>query len=388
MRILYVDRPFYYVKNGANSRSAHIFQYLVRKYITNLVLVDPGTKNNSKYCDFGTFKIIPINSRHKKNPLTPDNNIEFNQSEIKKVIKHIKEFKYDVVFFRFYIYPQLMNVIRKECPNVEIIVDVDLLFSKLTKTIFQANPNIGNRYYLKEHMKLSLMEKSLFKNNYTFLFSNHNELKIVKCSKNFHYLQNVNNPAQESQSVNKKNILFYGDLSSSVNKEAFKNIVEHVYPQLETYLIETNQYIEIVGGGDSSYYQETIKRKKLLRIKMIGRVDDIHLKISQAKLVILPIENFSGTLTRAIETAQVGTPIVTTTIVAQSLQAEKYFFHSESFALMGKKCIQVINDERTENIVKTSKEYFNLHHSIDSLKNSLGEILLNLKVEEKIGEVA
>ena len=350
LNVLYVDIPFLGFKGGDKNRSRFLYESLSSKYNTDILLVknvdysheqiDIHKKGNS------LFTIRSIKAPFYK----PEAVYDFNEENIEIFKQILKNNYYDIVFFRFASMAFLASVVKESSFLSKIVVDVDMLFSQISKEAWRNNKSLKNRYHLLEYLKLSSFEKKFFNNKYLFLYTNENELELVKTKylkkdyENHFVLPNVINnieiPKEKEQK--KQYILFYGVLNSVANTSAYKFLIDDIYPLIKDELEKQNISIDIVGKGKNTIYNNPPKN-----INVVGEVDDIVSYIYSSNFVLLPLKVASGTLTRIIESAYLKKCTLTTTIGAQGLNMEKSLMIKDNSVEIANSIIKLLNDPKT-----------------------------------------
>jgi len=374
-KILYVDVPFLGFTGGDKNRSRFLYESLSAAYDTDILLIQ-----NQDY----TQEQIDIHKRENnlftiKSKKTafykPEAVYEFDSKNIDKFKQILKSNNYDKVFFRFSSAAALAKITSTISSLSKIIIDVDMLFSQIAKEAWRTNKALKNRYYLFEYLKLYNFEKSFFNNKYIYLYTNENELKLVKekyLQRNFenHFvLPNVINKIDIPKEVDeeKQNILFYGVLNSVANSSAYRFLIEEIYPLIKDELEKENISINIVGKGRTDIHKNPPKN-----INIVGEVDDIVSYIYNSKFVFLPLRVASGTLTRIIESAYLKKCIVTTSTGAQGLNMDHSLIIKDNPKDIANSIIKLLHD-------KNSCEHYGSNAHDDVVKQ-----YLNINVSKKL----
>ncbi len=317
-----MDIPFIGEKGGDKNRSNFIWSVLNQYFDCSLLLVKTWHNLTEPFPDAKTMDFQLVAEKNHK--LMPEAIFNYRPNQLSKFRKILIDNKFDYVFFRFTSHAQLMSEVAKCSPTTKIIVDVDMLFSRIAELSWEKNPTIDNRYYYLERLKLRKFESKLFRKPYLFLFSNNVERDSViekyandLPKDNYLILPNTVNETEIPTKVDdRRRILFFGTLNSVANTDSIVNLSENIYPHLHDYLVENDLVIDIVGKGPlkemEPYYKD--------RMNLVGPVEDIKQVISDAELIVLPIRIASGTRTRILEAGILGKPIVTTTIGAEGFE--------------------------------------------------------------------
>ncbi len=331
MKLLYVDLPFIGEKGGDKNRSNFIWSVLNQHFDCSLLLVKTWHNLTKPFPKADSFDYQLV--AEKSNKLSAESIFKYRADQLKKFREILIEHQFDYIFFRFTSHAMLMSEAAKCSPTTKIIVDVDMLFSRIADLSWEKNPTIDNRYYFMERFKIRKFESQLFRKPYLFLFSNNVERDSVieryaedLPPENYQILPNTVHKTEIPERVSKqRRILFFGTLNSVANQDAIVNLSENIYPHLHEYLVENDLIIDVVGKGPlegmNVYYKE--------RMNLVGPVDDIKQIISDAELIILPIRIASGTRTRILEAGILGKPIVTT-----SIGAEGFTFNEDEISII------------------------------------------------------
>jgi glycosyltransferase involved in cell wall biosynthesis len=333
MKILFIDFDFLNMKNGASTRSKFLLRTLAEESRIDLLVLDPILKNQRQVLHgFNLGSIKYIATKEDNRPFLPGNLTSFSKKSLEEIIKFIGFESYTTIFVRFYVHERLISLIKEVYPSIEIIIDVDLLFSNFCLSMFLENPTVNGRYYLFEYLKLKHFEKEILKKDYTFLFSNQSEMETVKPSTNNVLITNpmiLSGPAEDLEVKNY--ILLYGNLDSSVMQSSFTSFIKNIYPKIKYSLEVLEIKVHLVGTGDIEFYQQLIDSSESKYVEIIGEVTKIKDHIKSAQLVIFPVIKFGGTLTRLMETIECEIPIVATRKIVMPLGLSKYIPNSDNF---------------------------------------------------------
>lgn len=379
LKILYIDTPFIGFHSGDKNRSKFLYEALLDSYKTDICLVEDKDytkdiinehqKNNSLF----TIK------RKKASFFSPNAVFNFDKESKKSFKKIIENGNYDICFFRFSSLAVLANVIEQL--KIKIIVDVDMIFSQIAQVVWMQNKTFTNRYFLFESFKLKLFENSFFKKNYTFLYTNENEIDLIqkkykiKDLTKHKVLPNVINKMEEKTNIDfhEKYILFYGVLNSTVNLSAYDFLLKKIYPLIEDFLGKNKIKIYIVGKNATSKHSNLPSNMKL-----IGKVDDLASYIKNSLFVLFPLTVASGTLTRVLEVAYLKKSIIATKKASNGLNLEGKIFICKDEKEIARDiftlCSKKNKKEKYENL---AYEFVKEKHSFFKVKKNLETIIYN-----------
>ena len=314
--LLYVDREFENSLGGDKNRSRYLHHSLQNSSNVFTCIINDSDTPTKHTCE------LELCIAKKTNLLLPHAIVEFSQESLEVFVEFIKEHNIKELFIRTIAFSSLAVFAKSAVPSLTVIIDADLILSRLMQQAWQKKRVLKNRYYLFESMKLLYYEKNLYKNDFTFLFSNEDECIDIKekhPSAKIEYLPNTTDikPKEVSDS-DAKVILFFGAMDSTANIDAYRYIETELYESIKEELEHYDYEIHIVGKGC-----DALSDSKHKRIKIIGKVDSIESAILESSFVLLPIFIASGTNTRVIECAIAGRALVTTPLGMEGLTKSK-----------------------------------------------------------------
>jgi len=323
-RILYLDVPFENESGGDKNRSRFLFHALRENFEVDLLLV--GREGASVKPAWTNFKPVAMFAPQPPPFPRPASTPSFLPADQEKFISLLREKNYAAVFCRFTIGWELCKIIQRDFPQTAVVVDLDMVSSRLVAMSWAANPSFRRRWFLFEKWKLQRLERQLVHSLSLLLLSNSEELTALYRQHHSHgsksefaLLPNIMPRAAEPTVERQPVILFFGSLDSSANVDGFQFLVDEVLPQIEADLKRHNVKIHIVGKNPPDAFAERLRVIGTDRVKLVGPVDSIERAIAESLFVLLPLRIASGTRTRILEAAAVGRAVVTTTIGAEGL---------------------------------------------------------------------
>lgn len=325
LRLLYLDVPFENESGGDKNRSRFLWQALQERCDVDLVLMQQGRENGraafTRYKPVAAFPSLkPSFPRSASTPA-------FSRRSHDQLHELVRSGGYDMVFSRFCTGWELCDSVSRHWPQLSVVVDVDMLSSRLVALSWAANPSFRRRWFLFEKWKLQRFEKRLFREPWLFLFTNPAELAQARdhvaprvTEGEFALLPNTMPRATELQDIQRKPIvLFFGSMDSAANTDAYAFLVDEVVPQLETDLKQQGVEIHVVGKNPPASFRDRLARAGTDCVKIIGGVQSIEQAIAESLFVFLPLRIASGTRTRILEAAAQARAVVTTAIGAEGL---------------------------------------------------------------------
>ena len=314
--------PFYGIHGGDKNRSNFLWKILKENFKADLLLLTDNKSTssiNDHHCDNNTYYLEVLPEKFSKS----DAIYAFSKSELSEFSTILRKNQYDIIFLRFISPGQLALEANKTVPETQIIVDVDMLFSRIAAMNWADNHSFRNKYFYFEKKKLEKFESIFFKKNFTFLFTNDYErsliiekLKLGHREKYFKVLPNMFKQVDAEQVPDLqegKYILIFGTMNSVANQDGFKFFVQEIYPYIRSVLVELGIKVLVVGKNPLAWqyeYQDDL-------LKIVGPVDDINAYIKSAMLIFLPLRIASGTRTRILEAAALKKPVFTSYIGAE-----------------------------------------------------------------------
>ena len=323
-RILYLDTPFENEAGGDKNRSRFLFQALRENFDVDLLMIGrEGAPARPAWTNFPPLAMFaPQPAPFPRPASTP----AFAPADREKFVSLLREKKYAAVFCRFTIGWELLELVPPAAPETAVVVDVDMVSSRLVALTWAARPSFKKRWFLFEKWKLQRFERRLFRQPWLFLFTNPAELADVRdgvaprpAPGEFSLLPNIMPRAAEPAPGRRPVILFFGSLDSSANVDGFQFLVDDVLPLIETDLRRHHVKIHIAGKNPPAAFAERLRALGTDRVELVGPVDSIERAIAESQFVLLPLRIASGTRTRILEAAAVGRAVVTTTIGAEGL---------------------------------------------------------------------
>lgn len=347
-RVLYLDVPFENESGGDKNRSRFLFDSLRESFATDLALIGTeGTPGKPAWTRFQpVVALATLPAPFPRPASTP----AFPPADREKFLQLLRANRYDLVFCRFTIAWELLELIAAVAPSTAVVVDVDMVSSRLVALTWAAHRSFKKRWFLFEKWKLQRFERNLFSKPWLFLFTNSTELADVRdlvapqpAPGVFELLPNIMPRLAEPAGARQPVILFFGSLDSSANVDGFQFLVDEVLPHIEADLKRHGVMIHIAGKNPPAAFAERLRAIGTDRVKLVGPVDSIERAIAEAQFVLLPLRIASGTRTRILEAAAVGRAVVTTSIGAEGLDLGDTVFigdNAEALAVHTRKLLE------------------------------------------------
>jgi glycosyltransferase involved in cell wall biosynthesis len=221
---------------------------------------------------------------------------------------NFNEFAPDMTYF---------NVIRsahlhKLAPSSNSIIDLDEFRSDYYQQLATRSKNpFWRAIAILERSRLSRAEQDAAQSFSRVLVSSPRDLgkaSNVALVRSPHALSSVVYRGVTSQP---RTLLFVGRLSYEANIEGLDWFIRKVLP--EVVRENPDVVLKIVGAGSTN----RIRRHESPNVHVVGRVEDVTVHYAEATVSIVPIFLATGVQMKLIESLAVGTPTVTTPLVAE-----------------------------------------------------------------------
>lgn len=335
-KLLYVDVPFQGLKGGDKNRSNFIWNALRTQYDADLLLIKTPEFVNLAIPEHDGYDQLHSIGTTEALPHQPVAIYNFSLEQKRKFRELVDRRRYEIIVFRFLSGFQLAKIAEKSLPDCRIVIDVDMLFSRISELSWSQNKTIQNRYHFVEMMKLKAFEALAFRKYFDFFFTNdfEHDLAVRRYKlkmENARIFPNMM-PEQSVEPLPQINpehpyILFFGTLNSVANQDAFSYLATDIYPRISKKMQDKDIYLYIVGKNPTSVY----KQYGGGRIKVIGAVEDINSVIANSLFVVLPLRIASGTRTRILEAAALQKAVIST-----SIGVEGFAFNTSEVAIYDK----------------------------------------------------
>jgi len=328
LRLLYLDVAFEQEPGGDKNRSRFLWQSLTRQFDAEFLLLEKPPRDASPRPS-GALRIQPVaRLRYGRGPwYESDSVMAFDRNARRAFQRLLSERPYDVVFSRFHSPWQLACLAEQHPSRPAVVVDLDMLSSRLVGMTWKAQPVWRNRWFLIERWKLEWLERRLYRRPFLVFLSNPTELDQVqqrygrrqrRCQ--LRVLPNVMPPPGPPLAKPiKPVVLFFGSMNSAANVDGFRFLLEHIWPRVADDLERADAAIHVVGKNPPAWFREQLQAAQASRIVLVGAVDSMEETLAECRFVLLPLRIASGTRTRVLEAAAQQKAVVTTSIGAEGL---------------------------------------------------------------------
>jgi glycosyltransferase involved in cell wall biosynthesis len=255
------------------------------------------------------------------------------QPAAKQLNHMMKEFQPDLVIVEeLWLYHYLSVIKKYPC---RIIFDQHNIEANLFQTIKCSEPNFRTWVRKRLHLpQIKFIENTFIqKSDQVWVCSDQDEklLKIlygefshsyvIPNSINIDYYQSVYLERSKSFNNTQKsqlNILFPGHFGYLPNIEAAQLLIEKIYPKIRE--IYPDCRLLLVGREPTNFMQEASHKNP--NIIVTGEVADMRPYLTEADIMIVPLQKGSGTRFKILEAFASGCPVISTKKGAEGLKAE------------------------------------------------------------------
>ncbi len=323
-KLLYVDVPFQGLQGGDKNRSNFIWDTIKSSFDADLLLIRGKEYQETAVPEHGGYDQIFYLETSAHQIYQPEAIYSFDAEQKRKFRQIVDSKRYEVIIFRFLSTYHLAAIAGKALPDCKIVIDVDMLFSRISELSWSQDKSLKNRYHLLEMTKLKAFELLAFRKDFYYCFTNNYERDLairrykLKPGNAFIFPNMMPSISEVEEAVEPKEkyILFFGTLNSVANQDAFIHLASDIYPRISKKMQDKDIYLYIAGKNPSSIH----KQYGGGRIKVLGAVDDMAALIRGALFVVLPLRIASGTRTRILEAALWSKAVITSTIGAEGFE--------------------------------------------------------------------
>lgn len=331
-RVLYINTPFEHEPGGDKNRSRFLWQILRESGTADLALVLPPSTLSRPQTPFEHFPPALTLPATKGSWWQSESVFHFSDADQRQFQDLLAKRNYDLIVSRFHSPAELCHIAARHRTSPGIILDLDMVSSRLVGLTWKQNPSLKNRWFLFERLKLQRFERQLLQNPWLFALSNPVEIEQLRATHGnppapgrLIELPNMMPPQKVSNDGPRQSvILFFGSMNSSANLDGFRYLMDQILPRIEKELKERNVRIHVAGKNPPPWFQERIRKSGTDRVRLVGAVDSMDAAIAASLFVLLPLRIASGTRTRILEAAAQERAVVTTPIGAEGIDVGEH----------------------------------------------------------------
>lgn len=247
--------------------------------------------------------IVPYETKTEKYLSLLKGYYNFSEENEIEILKKIKEKKYKMIFIDNSMYGKLIESIKREFKDVEVIVFFHDVKAYLAKVLLKQKGFQFLKFYFpllkNEKLTVRYADKIITLNNrenenlYKYYKVISTEQIPISLEDNYTYLP------KESKKKNNIEMLFVGS-DYFPNYNGIKWFVENVFPKLE------NTKLIIAGNGTEKWKKELGKKN----VEILGKIEDLSSVYEDSDFVILPIFEGAGMKVKTAEALMYGKTIL------------------------------------------------------------------------------
>lgn len=307
--------------------------------------------------------------------------------EVKNTIKELIELldlpkrKYDLIYIAFwYIANYFIDDIRKQVPNVPILVDsMDLHYLRETR---QAEIS-DNKNLLAEAKRTKEKELNVYQKADCITTVTENDRQVLKKElpdKSVLILTDVHDPKETKIPFEeRKDLLFIGNFNHNPNEDAVLYFVKEIFPTIQKAIPDI--VFKIVGNNPT----EKIKKLESKNIFVSGWVPEVEPYLSSCRVSVVPLRYGAGNKGKVGETLSHGLPMVSTSIGAEGMGIinEEHSFVSDDPQKFSEYCIELYNNKSIwENFSVKGKDLIASQYSSELMRKRL-KYIMSFNTREK-----
>jgi polysaccharide biosynthesis protein PslH len=265
-------------------------------------------------------------------------------SALSEIIQRISP---DIVQAEYWFASKCLGFLEK---SVFKVIDThDILFDKLKQTLKQKHGNVLPFFAARELARYEELELRHLKNADLLLsISPQDEQLLRKAGVKKDLLlipsgQDVEHFYNQRRVPKDDVILFYGSMGGRENIDGFFRLYHKIFPSIRAK--NPNAKLIVVGANPP----ESITRlADGNTVRVTGFVDDVRPYLSEAKLMMIPLDVAAGFRSRVVDVMAMGIPVIGTHKALDCLEMENgtHGFIDDTDGVMATHAIKLLSDER------------------------------------------
>ncbi len=303
----------------------------------------------------------------------------------RKIHTIIHKNDYDVIQFEYWFMGKFIKKLKRE--RYLVVIDThDICHEKTEKELRAKYGNYSNRRFAQRGI---LMEKelehyyinrcdviiSISRSDQLYFENNFPQKKILYIPIGMDLRDFLRSPMVKN---NKPTILFFGNLGSFQNINAFFELWTKIFPRIKKEIPEVQ--LKVVGADPP----DSIKKLANLGcVEVTGFVDHLPDTLSSCHLKILPMKVGAGFRSRLIEVMASGVPVIGTSIGIDSLGLENniHGYVNDDYSILANKAIELLkNDEKRQHMGIECKKFVENHFTLEKTYGKLSEYYFDLEL--------
>lgn len=336
-------------------------------------------------------RISQLSEKFNNYLFATDTGYSFAKRYYSEILKIIKDGKYDIVLSHYW---EISGFFTKLDNSVIKILDTHYAVEENIKLNDEGKYKGGKDFVrTRELQKSAKLEKKFIDASDIILAlsnSNYETFKKIAPQK-AHFMTPDGNDFEYFNSKMKTPVepavLFYGNMGSDQNVNAFFRFYNNIYPSLKKNISDLKIYI--VGSNPTASIKALHNNKNII---VTGFVEDVRDYLNKGTFLILPMEIGAGFRGRIVEVMSMGIPVIGTDNALRSIEmiSGEHGYITDSDDEMIKYSLNILQDvslrkKLSDNCLKFVKQKYSLEATFDKFT----EYLFNyIKKKESIEAVA
>ena len=378
-------------------RAIHTMKSLSTEFDVDLVTTVKDEKEQSlskKAMEEINGKFFPLHSiKSKQNPVKKrivqlsekannylfgtDTGYSFARRYYPEILKIIKTGKYDIVLAHYW---EISGFFEKLDNKIIKILDTHYAVEENIRLNEEGKYKGGKKFVrTRELQKSAQLEKRFIKASDIILsLSNSNSDNFKKIApEKMHFMTPDGNDFEFFNSKmitpSEPAVLFYGNMGSDQNVNAFFRFYNKIYPALKEKFPELKIYV--VGSNPTAAIKALHNNKNII---VTGFVEDVRDYLNKGTFLILPMEIGAGFRGRIVEVMAMGIPVIGTNNALKSIEmiSGEHGYITDNDEEMIKHSLDILQDVKlrkklSDNCLKFVKEKYSLEATFDKFTEFL-----------------
>jgi polysaccharide biosynthesis protein PslH len=309
----------YPVAGGGALRTACMLEYLARHYALDVIVFrEPGAPDPAATIPstlVRSVQVIDLPFHSKSMPARLSRNLDRFRRSIPPLMDRFGGFplniarRYDLAVIEHFWCAPYMKALRAHCARIAL--NLHNIESVLLQRSAGAQSLIGRRLLNEFAAASRRLESELLPQFDTLLVTSEADRAFIDSG----IVWPNTIPEVPIFRVDKRDeIVFSGNMAYQPNIDAVRFFASRIWPQVS----KTNPILEWRLAGKNP---DAVHLPKHPRVRITGPMDDAIAEIAAARVAVVPLLSGSGTRFKIIEAWAAGTPVISTTIGAEGLDA-------------------------------------------------------------------
>ncbi len=327
-RVLYIDVPFEKLLGEDRNRGPFIWSILHREFAAEAVqtrLFRAEDRSTADLCPPSAGRLTVVRAL-PAGFLESPSVFRFPVSELDRFAALLDLGRFDLVYVRGAANWHLARAAERHPGRPAVVLDLDLLPSRLAESCWSRRPSLRRRRFLLEKWRLKLLERRIARRPYLFLFSSPAEAEYFRtciamepAPGRFAVLPHALPAGQPAIPLPGPRILFFGRLDAPENEDALEYLLDTILPLIAADLRRHKVKLVVAGSRPPGWFAERVRRLDPGLLELRESPTSLEATIAESSFVILPVRVASGTRIRILEAAAQRRTVITTRLGAEGI---------------------------------------------------------------------